>query len=277
MSNFTVRNSIKIQMNLLASESVQQEATAEMEIADVHRPRIYISMPPSFFLSLRGSPLVRNLGIVVANPLARDTDFTGSLSADEKRTMNAKAAARAPVTLRIIHGCDTRCACHSHPLLCTCTPLLELIDDCSPHVSLIEMFTLFPSCKSYLTYPSFFYSPTWIPLLDDGLHTLVHVDQRLDGAHRRCWDPLRVRQDGDALARAMCTQPPRTKSSLILVDRRIDFTLHLCQTVMNMDVFDSLHRVSPCADSNRINGDHTTPRALAPTAAHLPHSTEGCW
>jgi hypothetical protein len=53
--------------------------------------------------------------------------------------------------------------------------ILELIDDCSPHVSMIEFFLLFPSFQSFLMCPSYCYSPVWFrpPAREDGLHPLL--------------------------------------------------------------------------------------------------------
>jgi hypothetical protein len=238
---------INIQMHFLAPKAIQQAAAVQLGGAeeDDEPSRVYMTMPPSFFTSLRRSPLVRNVTVIVANEELHYTDYTESLSAEEKMAMDAKAAALGQPSLFGPYTDETRDAHVIRILyyalsLMPCAPHLEWIEDCSPHMSMVELFTLFPSLRSYVMCPSFFYSPVWFrpPPLEDGINA-THIIHRLNEEYRRGWDRLRVHKDL-TLAEVMRTQPPTTKAYLILVDQQIHFTLPLCQTIINMRTFDAL-------------------------------------
>jgi hypothetical protein len=231
--------SINMQMQFLASNELQEELQSD-DAAPVH-----LAMPPSFLTSLRRSPFVRFLVVIDAESPIRNADYTESLSAEEKIAMDAKAAALGQPSLFGPYTDETRDAHFIRILfyalsLLPCASQLELIENCSPHLSSIEFFTLFPTFRSFIMSPPHHEMPVWLrpPPLEDGLH-LSHITQRLDVEFVRCWDRLRVHEDV-ALADVMRTQPPQTKASLILVDQQIHFTLPLCQTIINMRTFDSL-------------------------------------
>jgi hypothetical protein len=146
-----------MQLQVLALQELQEELKFA---AGVPRP-VRLLMPPSFLISIRRSPFVRFLVVIIdADSDARNPDYTESLSAEENLAMDAKAAAlgQAP-----FFGPDTdetrdyqlvRIFFYGLSLM-PCTSQLELIEDCSSHVSMIEMFTLFPSFRSYVMCPPY--------------------------------------------------------------------------------------------------------------------------